>query len=139
MSYMTPISMIDIDTWPIKVTAIVLGGAFLLTWSCLLGGIYISRKYLGRLLEAFSRSPEARVCGARYNQGMLNRLLLVSILGQLLLFSKIYIKRGEVSAQDVREFPGELKRILLIDGILMCTSVVSFALVCILVEIRSGT
>lgn len=131
-------SMVDIDTWPIKVTATVLGGAFLIAGSCLLGNIYISRKYLGRLLESLSRSPGVRVWGRRYNSGVLNRLLLVSILGQLILFSKFHIKRGEVSAQDVQEFPRDLKCILLIDSVLMWTSVVLFSVLCVLVEIRSS-
>lgn len=131
-------SMIDIDTWPIKVTASVLGGGFLAALSCMVGRVYISRKYLGRLLEAFSRSPEAKFWERILDRGLLGRVLLVSILAHLVVLSRRYIRTGEVSAQDILELPRELKRVLLIDGILMCVSCTIFAVICVLIELRSG-
>lgn len=135
---MTPFSMIDIDTWPIKVTATVLGGAFLAAWSFLLGSIYITRKYLGRLLGAFSKSPEVGEWGARYSRGLVNRLALMAILADFVLFSRFYIKKGEVFAQDIQKLPYELKCILLIYSVLMCSSGAILATICVLVAIRSG-
>lgn len=133
------IYMIDIDTWPIKVSAGVLAGGFLTALSCLLGRIYISRKYLDRLLVAFARSPEAKMWERVLNQGVLGKMLLVSILAHLVVLSRRYIRTGEVSAQDILELPRELRRVLLVDGILMCVSCAIFAVICILMELRSGS
>ncbi|MDR0278080.1 MAG: hypothetical protein LBJ37_09355 [Paucimonas sp.] len=132
-------SMIDMDTWPIKVAANVLGGLFLILIGCLLGHIYISRKYLGQLMAALSRSLEAEWWERRMNQGVLNKMLLFSILAQLVCMPGRHIREGDVSLQDIQEFPSDLKRVILIDRILTWVSVVALVVMCVLVEFRSGT
>jgi Gpi18-like mannosyltransferase len=131
--------MIDMDTWPIKVAANVLGGLFLILIGCLLGHIYISRKYLGQLMAALSRSLEAEWWERRMNQGVLNKMLLFSILAQLVCMPGRHIREGDVSLQDIQEFPSDLKRVILIDRILTWVSVVALVVMCVLVEFRSGT
>lgn len=135
---MITISMIDIDTWPIKVAANFFGGGFLVALGCLLGQVYISQKYLGQMLKAFERSLEAKMWAAILNQGVFGRLLLVSILASFIVLSKFYIKRGEVSAQDINDLPRDLKRIFLIDGILMWVSATVLIVMIVLVNLRSG-
>ncbi len=73
------------------------------------------------------------------NQGVLGKMLLVSILAHLVVLSRRYIRTGEVSAQDILELPRDLKRVLLVDGILMCVSCTIFAVICVLMELRSGS
>ncbi|MGE8409473.1 MAG: hypothetical protein ACN6QH_20825 [Pseudomonas sp.] len=135
---MTVISMIDIDTWPLTVVANVFGGGFLVACLCLLGNIYISQKYLERMLKAFERSPEAKMWAAAYNRGLFGKILLVGLLANLILLSERYIKSGDVSAQDIQDLPRDLKRIFLIDGILMCVSPTIIIVLGVLVDLRSG-
>lgn len=135
---MKNISMIDIDTWPLNVAVNVFGGGFLVVWGCLIWSFYISRKYFRRVLEAFGRSPEIREWEARYSRGLFNRSLLFSILANVVIFPRIYIKRGMVSAQDIQEFPRDLKLILIIDSVLLWTSAIIIVVLGALVDLRSG-
>lgn len=130
--------MIDIDTWPLKIEAIVFVGGFLVALGCLLGRLYIGLKYLERMLKAFGRSIEVRMWEARYSRGLFERVLLVAILANLLFFSDFHIKRGDVSAQDIQDFPRDLKRILVIDTILLWSSAIIFIVLGVLVDLRSG-
>lgn len=135
---MTFFSMTDMDTWPLTVAANVFGGGFLVAIACLAGRVYICKKYLGRMLKAFERSAEAKMWEATLNRGMFARVLLVSMLANLILLSGRYIKRGDVSAQDVQDLPRDLKRVFLIDGILMLASASIFIVLGILVDLRGG-
>lgn len=90
------------------------------------------------MLKAFERSREAKMWAAILNQGVFGRLLLVSILASFIVLSKFYTKRGEVSAQDINDLPRDLKRIFLIDGILMWVSATVLIVMIVLVNLRSG-
>lgn len=135
---MTNISMTDIDTWPLDMAVNVFGGGFLVAWGCLLWRFYIGRKYLGRVIEAFGRSPEVREWEARYGRGLFNRYILFSILAGFVIFPRIYIKRGVVSARDIQDFPRDLKRVLMVDIVLLCVSSIILIVLGVLVDLRSG-
>lgn len=135
---MTLISMTDVDTWPAKLAVYVYGRGFLIISGCLLARVYISRKFLGEILRAFRRSPEAEMWESILDRGVFGRVLLMSMLANLMLLSRRHIRRGEVSAQDVREFPDELKKVLWIDGILMGFAAAIFIGLCVLLEFRGS-
>lgn len=134
---MTTFSMIDIDTWSPTMQLSVYGGGFLVCFACMLGRFYICKKYLGRMLEAFGRSPEARMWNAILNRGLLERVFLVTMLGNLFMLSRIHIRQGNVSAQDIQDLPRELKRVFLIDGILM-VGAANPVILGFLVDLRTG-
>jgi len=102
---------VDISNAPVLIF-IAYGPILPLALTNLLFGLYLSRYHLTSMIEALSRSPHiARRAGTVDSGGLLGRMMLVSKISGMVTLSGLVIRSGELSADDIANFPSRLMRL----------------------------
>lgn len=126
--------MITIDTWSPWAAIIVVGGPILLCYVSFLYSLYLSRRHLGRFLQALNGSRQIVISSAGLAQsGWLSRLLLVAKITFMVMWPGPGLRAGDLDPDDIRNFPVDLKRLLKVKAILtyviLIWGAIAFALV----------
>ena len=129
--------MISIDTWSPWAAIIVVGGPILLCYVSFFYSLYLSRRYLGRFLQALNCSRHIVISAAGMMQnGWLNRLLLVAKITFMVMWPGPGLRAGDLDPDDIRNFPVGLKRLLKVKAILTCVILIWGALAFALVKFK---
>jgi hypothetical protein len=94
--------------------------------------LYLSRRHLDAMIQALNNSRYIHIWGMRWrDQGWFGRFVLTNKIGGMVLWSKAYIRIGDVDPVDINNFPPHLKRLLQIDAVMLfgCAILVSFGYV----------
>jgi hypothetical protein len=126
-----------IDTWPPWVAVIIVGGPLLLCYVSLAFSLYLSRRHLDTMLDALKGSRYIAVwaAGLRY-QGWFGRFMLVAKVSGMVMWPGPGLRAGELSPDEIRNFPAHLKRLLTAKSVLNCVIVVWGAIAFVLVKLR---
>ena len=104
------------DTWPLDLQIAFLLAPFVISLSGVAIGVYIANsRHFENMLSALPNSS-----WLRYQRSILgttsfgSRCYLVSAIGGALFFSKFNVRKGVLDAEDVRKFPRNLRRLLIV-------------------------
>lgn len=86
--------------------------------------LHISNRHLDTMLDALKNSRHIVIHGAGLrHQGWFGRVLLATKIGGVVLFSGPLVRIGEMDADDVRNFPEHLRRLLKVHAMLLFSSI----------------
>ena len=109
------------DSWPLDVQIACLLSPFVILLSGAAVLAYTTHRHYERILAAFPNSPGVN----NYNRiwagsSFRSRCMQVSsTAGFVLLLTKINIRRGHLSPEDLSNFPPDIRRLMLISGSLL--------------------
>lgn len=99
--------------------------------------LYLGYRYMDVMLDALKNSRHIVVHGAALrNLGWFGRLLLVNRIAGVMSWSKNLVRAGEVSADDVRNFPAHLRLLIKIHVGLLIFALIWLAVVYIALKLR---
>ena len=99
--------------------------------------LYLSRRYLNRLLEALKGSRHIALAGAGLLQvGWFGKILLVAKITFLVMCPGPGLRAGDLDPDEIKNFPKDLKRLLKAKAILTCIITVWIVIVCVLVKLK---
>jgi hypothetical protein len=125
--------MIDIYSWPHEISLVVFGGPILLAFMSIAFSLYLSRRHLDAMLEALKNSRYIAVWAAGLRgHGWFGRFMLEAQIRGMVMWPGPGIRAGEVTADEIRNFPAHLKRLLVAEtvlhGIILVWGAVAFVL-----------
>lgn len=98
---------------------------------------YISNRHLDAMLDALKNSRHILLHGAALrHQGWFGRVLLATKISGVVLFSGPLVKVGEMDADEVRNFPAHLRRLLQIHVSLLFSAIAWGAIVYVALKLR---
>ena len=114
--------MIDINSWPLYVKlALGLGWIVIGLPGCMVLA-YTTHRYYARIMSAFPNSPGVRCIQMGFKGfSFHSRCTQVAMSAGFILGAKLYISRGYLDPVDSRNFPPEIKRLMVISMSLMGT------------------
>ncbi|MDU9391844.1 hypothetical protein [Pseudomonas sp. zfem002] len=134
---MNTFSVIDIDTWSSGWRVLFLTGAMV---PALIGiGVttYIYKRHMTKILAAFSNSSSIQTAASlAKTQGPVAKGFFINYIYSCIRNSPKLIALGWVSADDIKQFPANIKRLLFIDYILGWTFLIWIVAGWILISIR---
>ena len=129
--------MTSIDHWNPWVAIFAIGGPFLLAIVSLTYSVYLSRCHLDAIKNALKNSRYIYLWGPSLGRrGLIWSLLEISKIAGMVMWSKAYIRMGDVNSADLQHFPPHLKRHLIADTALMLASLAWLILVVILLKLK---
>ena len=129
--------MTSIDTWSPWVSIFVAGGWSLLAVAGTAYSLYLSRCHLDAIKEALKNSRYIYIWGDSLGKrGLIWSLFEISKIAGMVLWSRAYIRLGDVSPVDLENFPPHLRRHLIVNTTLMITSCIWMIVAALLVEFR---
>lgn len=129
--------MTSIDTWSPWVSIFVAGGWSMLAVAGTAYSLYLSRCHLDAIKEALKNSRYIYIWGDSLGKrGLIWSLFEISKIAGMVLWSRAYIRLGDVSPTDLESFPSHLRRHLIVNTTLMITSCIWMIVAALLVEFR---
>ena len=129
--------MTSIDTWAPWIAIIFIGTPGLLAIAGTGYSLYLSRYHLDAIREALKNSRYIYLWGPSLGRrGLIWSLLEISKIAGMVMWSKAYIRMGDVNSADLQHFPPHLKRHLIADTALMLASLAWLILVVILLKLK---
>jgi hypothetical protein len=111
----------------------LLAGPILLAFMSIAFSLYLSRRHLDAMLEALKSSRYIAVWAAGLRgHGWFGRFMLEAQVRGMVMWPGPGIRAGEVTADEIRNFPAHLKRLLVAEtvlhGIILVWGAVAFVL-----------
>lgn len=123
--------------WKSWLAFVFVAGPFPMIIIDLAFNLYLGHRYIDSLLDALKNSPHIVVHGAALrNLGWFGRLLLVNRIAGVMSWSKNMVKAGEVSADDLRNFPAHLRLLIQVHVGLLTFAMIWLAVVYVALKLR---
>ncbi|WP_051231399.1 hypothetical protein [Stutzerimonas azotifigens] len=101
------------ESWPLELQIACLLAPFVISLPGVAIGVYIAcSRHFDTMLSAFPNSAWARQQDILGTTSLASRCYLVSSLSGALLFSQYLVRKGTLDADDVRNFPRSLRRLM---------------------------
>ncbi|WP_256660403.1 hypothetical protein [Pseudomonas sp. G(2018)] len=98
--------------------------------------LYLSRRYLDAMMEALPNSRYLYLWGPYWrNSGWSGRFWLMSNITAMVTWPSTYIRWGDVDPVDLQNFPAHLKRLAVIDSVLLFSGSIWMAVAYVLLEL----
>lgn len=98
----------------------LVGSTFILAILSLGFTFYLSRRYLDAVIKALPNSRYLYLWGPGLRRtGWFGRYWLMNSIAAMVVWAPIHIRSGEIDPVDVQNFPAHLKRLVLIDTVLL--------------------
>ena len=105
------------ETWPLDLQILFLLAPFVISMPGVAIGVYIAcSRHFDSMLAAFPKSAWARQQDILGTTSLASRCYLVGTLSGTLLFPQYLIRKGTIDADDVRNFPPSLRRLMLVSS-----------------------
>lgn len=125
------------DFWTSWLAFVFVAGPFPIIIIGFAFNLYLGNRYLDDMLEALKNSRHIVIHGtALRNRGWFERLLLVGKIAGVMSWSKNLVRAGEVSADDVRDFPTHLRLLIKVHVGLLLFALIWLAIVYVALEWR---
>ncbi|MBT1121250.1 hypothetical protein ACYCFL_17560 [Stutzerimonas nitrititolerans] len=109
------------ETWPLDLQIACLLSPFVISFFGMAIGVYIAcSRHFEVMLAAFSSSAWAQQSRILGTTSLASRCYLVSSLSGALIFPQYLVRKGVLNADDVRNFPPALRRLMVISAWLVC-------------------
>ncbi|MCL6704481.1 hypothetical protein [Pseudomonas sp. T1.Ur] len=129
--------MSGIDTWSPWIAIIVAGGPSLLGFLGFIFTLYLSHRHLDAMMEALKNSRYIYIWGPAWrSRGWIGGCVLVTSIAGMVVWPKASIQFGDVDPVDVKNFPAELKRFLIVKVTVMITAVIWMLIAAVLITFR---
>ena len=129
--------MTSIDNWNPWMAIIFIGFPFLLAIVTLAYSLHLSHRHLNALKEALKNSRYIYIWGPSLgNRGLIWSILEISKITGMVAWPKASIKTGELDPLDLKNFPRNLKRRLIINLTVMTIGLAWMIGIAILLEFR---
>lgn len=129
--------MTSIDHWNPWVAIIFLGAPGLLSAAGLGFSLYLTHRHLDAMKEALKNSRYIYLWGPSLGKrGWIWSLLEMAKIAGMVVWSKAYIRIGDVNAADIKNFPPRLKRLLIINLMMAFTALTWAMVAALLVKLR---
>ncbi|MBP1124990.1 MULTISPECIES: hypothetical protein [Pseudomonas] len=129
--------MTSIDTWPPWIAIIVTGGPVFLAVAGVTFSFYLSRRHLESMKEALRNSRFIYIWGTSLGKrGVIWSLWEISKIAGMVTLPKASLRIGELDPVDLKNFPPHLKRLLVINMMMLIGSVFWSVIAAMLVEFR---
>ena len=131
--------MIDINSWPLYVQLAFGLGPFVIGFSG--GGILVftTLRHYDRIVSSFPNSRGVQnVLRIFANYGFHPRSMQVAAIAGIVLFPRMCTRRGELEPEEVRNFPPEIKRLMVIFTTLLGVGLAWVALAVVLLKLSGG-
>ena len=121
------------DFWSSWFAFALLAGPILLAFMSIAFSLYLSRRHLDAMLEALKGSHYLAFWAAGLrDDDWFRRFTLTAQIGGMVMWPGPGIRAGEVTADEIRNFPAHLKRLLVaetvLNGIILVWGAVAFVL-----------
>ncbi|MCQ4323912.1 hypothetical protein CXK94_13940 [Stutzerimonas stutzeri] len=100
------------ETWPLDLQIAFLLAPFVIALSGVAIGVFIACRRFDTMLSALSNSAWARQQDILGTTSLASRFYLVGTLSGALFFSAFNVRKGVLDADDVRNFPPSLRRLM---------------------------
>ncbi len=129
--------MTSIDTWSPWVAIFFLGAPILLSAAGTAYSLYLSHCHIDAIKEALKNSRYIYIWGPSLgNRGLIWSILEISKITGMVAWPKASIKTGELDPLDLKNFPRNLKRRLIINLTVMTIGLTWMIGIAILLEFR---
>lgn len=129
--------MTSIDTWPFWIAIFVAGGPILLSFVSIMLSLYLSHRYKNAMIEALRNSRYIYILESSLrNQSWYGDVMMIAKIAGMVIWSKAYIRIGDVSPVDIENFPAHLKRLLLINLVMVFGALTWMVVVALLLKFR---
>jgi len=107
------------DSVKFWLTLVFAGGPILMCFASTGYSFYLSRRYLGQMLEALRNSRQFSVgAPVLLGQGWFGRMVLIAKIWGALGWSGPGIRAGVLAPLDIKQFPPHLRRLFLIKSLM---------------------
>ncbi|MFJ7316684.1 hypothetical protein ACIQVE_28920 [Pseudomonas sp. NPDC098747] len=114
----------------------LVSGPIVLSFVGILYSLYLGR-YLDEMMEALKSSRFIYIWGPSLRkQGWFGCYALITRIAGLMIFSRVYIRAGEVDPVDIENFPPHLKRMLIVNTAMLVLGFIGIVIVGVLLEFR---
>jgi hypothetical protein len=108
--------MIPDELWKSWLALWFIAGPILLGIASLVHSTYVSHRHLDAMMEALKNSRYIYIWGPAWRgRGWFGKMVLLSKIAGMVVWSRPHIRCGEVNAVDIENFPPHLKRLLTMD------------------------
>ena len=129
--------MTSIDTWPTWVALIFVGGPTLLAIVGLSYSLYMTHHHLEAIKEALKNSRYIYLGGPSLGKrGLIWSLYEMAKIAGMIVWPKAAIINGELDPVDLKNFPPQLKRRLIILTTMSFTGVAWAVMAAVLIKLR---
>jgi hypothetical protein len=129
--------MSGIDTWSPWIAIIIAGGPSLLGFLGFIFTLYLSHRHLDAMMEALKNSRYIYLWGPAWrSRGWIGGCVLITSIAGMVVWPKASIQFGDVDPVDVKNFPAELKRFLIVKVTVMIIAVIWMLIAAVLITFR---
>ena len=123
--------------WKSWFAFVLVAGPFLLGIAGFALGFYLGYRHLDTMVAALKNSRHIVLYGtALRDLGWFGRLLLVGKIAGVMCWSTNLVRAGEVNADDIRDFPPHLRRLMRLHLGMLIFSFIWMALVSLALKLR---